>query len=66
VEPKIKMINDYGCLAVEAGAGFSLLKKIILFYSVPPVGVNPSRDGDTKPRVSKRDSRVTKGGKKNV
>lgn len=48
----------------KQGQNFYFPKKIILFYSVPPVGVNPSRDGDTKPRVSKRDSRVTKGGKK--
>lgn len=39
-------------------------KKDNTFYSVPPVGVNPSRDGDTKPRVCKTDSRVTRGGKK--
>jgi hypothetical protein len=41
-----------------------VFQKNKIFYSVPPVGVNPSGDGDTKPRVSKRDSRVTKGGKK--
>jgi len=42
-------------LAAEEGTGFLSLslfqEAFFYFYSVPPVGVNPSRGGDTKPRV---------------